>query len=718
MTGNRTSASTGVMIHEYLTSEVALVRMGSAEEKVVTLTLERMESLREILQKVKQERAKGLIIMAAGPDMFTSGADINLIRDITSAADAEKIAKLGQSIFAEIENLPFPTIAAISGPCVGGGCELALACSMRIITDQKSSTIGLPETKLGILPGFGGTQRLPRLVGLPNALDIILAGKLLKPRNAKAIGLVDEIVPWAGLKDRAETMVIDSPLPNKRRLKLVDSILTYTGFGRNFVAKKARASVMKETRGFYPAPPAALDSALLGLEKGLERGYEHEARELGRLLAGSESKNLVRLFFLTESAKNLGRSGRKAVDHVQAVVIGAGVMGAGIAGALARAEASVILKDTTQDALDKGLKQIRSGLQKSRSMTEAERSFVVNRIEFTTKDSPNTGNANFAVEAIVENLEVKQKVLSELAKSMPMDAVIATNTSSLSVSAIAKAIPQPERVIGMHFFNPVEKMPLVEIVSGELTSDKAIAVTAALTTKIGKFPVVVKDVPGFLVNRILTPYLNEAAFLLAEGYSIKDIDDAATAFGLPMGPLRLLDEIGLDIAMHVSHQMIQGYGQRMKAPEFAAELASKGRKGKKSGAGFYDFSDKGAQPCANISSLLTFEKGAAPAPKSGNREDIAERLVLALVNEAVRCLDEGVAGAPGAEAADQVDLASVMGMGFPPFRGGIIHYAETLGAKKLYDRLSDLSKKCGERFLPTQGLALRASSGGSLRAKA
>ncbi len=700
---------------EYLDSGIAVVRLGDPKERVVTLTKDRMASLSAIIKHLKNERPKGVIILGPGPEMFTAGADINMIGKVTSIEIGEGLAREGQILFDDLESLPCITVAAISGPCVGGGCELVLACDYRIISDHKNSIIGLPETKLGILPGFGGTQRLPRLIGLPKALDIILAGKTLRPKQAKAAGLVDEVIPFEALKDRATKIILNGEKRRSSNIKFLDKLLTFTGIGRSLIRYSAGKALHKQTRGFYPAPPAALNACIFGLENGMQAGLKHEARELGRMIVTPECKSLVKIFFLTEASKAVGKGARDLVKHSNVVVIGAGVMGAGIAHLFAQNDSSVILKDTTEEALSRGVKHIKDVLAKAKYLSDQERSFILNRVEITTKDSPNFSNSQFAIEAIFEDMDLKKKVLADVASKMPEDSIILTNTSSLSVTQIGAGIPNPSRVAGMHFFNPVDKMPLVEIIRSEQTTDRVVAIVAALTTKLGKYPIVVSDVPGFLVNRILTPYLNEAGFLLAEGFSIADIDKAAVRFGMPMGPLRLLDEVGLDVAAHVAEVMLKGYGERMKAPEFPKALNTLGRKGRKNNAGFYDFKDKEATPHAAIRELLKIN---TPAKTVTDLKEIEERLVMSLLNEAVLCLDEGVAGSPGNEAANQIDLGTVMGMGFPPFRGGIMHYADTLGAKSILERMERLNKSFGLRFESAPGIAKRAASGRSFHEQA
>jgi 3-hydroxyacyl-CoA dehydrogenase/enoyl-CoA hydratase/3-hydroxybutyryl-CoA epimerase len=704
-TSGATSGASRLEFHE---SGLAILYLGHSTEKVISLTVERINSIKESIQRLKQQKPPGLIIASHIKEMFTVGADINLIKGVTVAEEGERLAREGQLLFDEIESLPFPTIAAISGPCVGGGCELALSCKFRIISDDKSSSIGLPEIKLGILPGFGGTQRLPRLIGLPKALDIILAGKVLKPKQALACGLVDEITSFDNLFDRAVHIALDTTKVTKKKLKFLDKILTYNSWARNFLRGKVLKAVKKQTKGFYPAPPAALDCAVYGLQHGMAEGIKNEAKALGKLIITPESKSLVNVFFLSEASKALGKAGKKAIENLYAQVIGAGVMGAGIAVSIAKNEAPVILKDNSDEALKRGLSHIKNHLSGLKYLSPSDQSFINNRIEATTKDSPNAGNVNFLIEAVFEDLKLKTKLLSEASKVVSNECIIATNTSSLSVNEIAAGIDHPERVIGMHFFNPVEKMPLVEIIRCKSTADKTVALVAALTVKLGKFPIVVDDVPGFLVNRILTPYLNEAAFLISEGYHVSDIDKAAVEFGMPMGPIRLLDEVGLDVASHVSEIMSKAYGARMQAPTYSRMLLNMGRKGKKSGGGFYDFTEKSSVPNPTLREKLNL----AAAPKTdADLNYLRERLVLALINEAVRCLDEGVAGIPSKEAANQIDLGTVMGMGFPPFRGGLLHYANSLGTKKVYSSLLEFHKQYGERYKPSDGIKARAENG-------
>ena len=676
---------------------VATITLGSSDERAITLTPARLTSFTEALREVKASGATGLVIRAPSIDSFCVGADISLIQSVTDAERGAALAAEGQGAYDLLEDLPCVTVAAIGGPCVGGGCEMVLACDYRIITDAPSSSIGLPETKLGILPGFGGTYRMPRVVGLPKALDIILAGKTLKAQQAYKASLVDEVVSPERLFDRAEEIARGEKLPKRKKVRLMDRILSSNPLGRSLVKKQAKKALLKQTKGFYPAPARALDVTVEGLGRGRENGLAIEAKELGKLIITPESKALVHLFFLTEAAKGLGKSARREIADLHALVIGAGTMGAGIAGALAKANHQVIVKDTSDASLQRGKDHTSKELGKLRYLSSFERAAISNRIDWLQFGSPTMRRTGIVIEAVFEDMNLKKKIFADIAGRVHPDSILATNTSSLSVTEMATAIANPERFIGMHFFNPVEKMPLVEIIRGEKTSEATIAKVAALTTEIGKFPIVVRDVPGFLINRILIPYLNEAVYLLMEGHSIEEIDKAALAFGMPMGPIRLLDEVGLDVAAHVSKVMVNGYGERMAVPDFAEKLVALDRKGRKNGAGFYTYTGKESAPWNGLAHAL----GLPSKPtKLRSQQDIADRLILHLVNEAMKCLNEGVAGDDRELAKKQIDLGTVMGIGFPPFRGGVIYHAEREGLDSIRERLGALEAEFGVRYKP------------------
>lgn len=677
--------------------QVAIIQLGADDEKAVSWTPTRMASFVDALATVAGARVRGLVIKAPSLDSFCVGADISLISSVTDPKVGAQLAREGQEAFNRLEDLGIITVAAISGPCVGGGCEMALASNYRIMTHLSSSVIGLPETKLGILPGFGGTYRLPRLVGLPRALDIILAGKTLRSAQALKAGLVDEVVSPEVLLTKAIEIAAGSRTPRRRALSKMDTLLSRSSLGRALVSRNAKKSVLATTKGFYPAPLAALTTTISGLSLGRDAALAREAEALGKLIVTPESKALVNIYFLTEAAKSIGKPAKDSITHLYGMVVGAGVMGAGIASSMAKAGHGVLVRDTSEEALNRGKSHVKKGISSIKHLSSLEKGAVTSRIDWITDSSPTEARTGIVIEAVFENIELKKKILSQLAGKVAHDAVLATNTSSLSVSEIAREIPHPERVIGMHFFNPVEKMPLVEIIKGEHSSLETIQKVAALATRLDKFPIVVKDVPGFLVNRILVPYLNEALFLLAEGYSIETIDRAATDFGMPMGPIRLLDEVGLDVAVHVSEVMTAGYGDRMRPPSFSGSLLALGRKGKKTGAGFYEYEGKKSTPWSGVSAALNLPSSPTGSLTTGA---IQERLILHLVNEAMKCLQEGVAGDDLTLARKQIDLGTVMGIGFPPFRGGIMHYADSVGVKFIEDRLKELHHAFGARYAP------------------
>jgi len=676
-----------------------------------------MNSMIRALDSIANDpNIQGVVIAGAAPGSFCAGADINLIQAVTAKSEGERLAKLGQQVFAKVEALKAVTVAAIGGACAGGGCELALACNYRVLANTPDTRIGLPEVKLGIIPGFGGTQRLPRLVGVPAALDIILKGKLVSAEQAYDIGLADTLhQPLQSLGDAAslQTQLIDlaSQIALGRRKvsrktpSLQDRLLTWTGIGRAMVRKKVLPKVMRDSRGNYPALPAAIDSVLGGLEKGKDWGYQNEARMIGELVTSNESKSLVHVYQLTEECNKRWKGFRGHFDAARVAVIGAGTMGAGIAAALILADLSVTLVDPSPQARERAQKQIEGIVAKRKGAAVARN--LGSRLEISEKIDEIAG-CDVVIEAVIENLELKRKVMLDIVRLVSARAIIASNTSSLPISEFTQNLDNPQRIIGMHFFNPAEKMPLVEIVQIGQTDDRTIAMTAGLAAKLGKYPVVVHEVPGFLVNRVLSPYLLEAAYCLMEGFSITQIDSAALKFGMPMGPLRLVDEIGLDVAAKVAEIIGASYGERMQGPNPSAEMAKLGRLGKKSGLGFYRYGEQVDVADDAVRGLLKIS-----AIKSGEELNLlGERLILPMVNEAVRALDEAVAGVPGREAAEQIDLGTVMGLGFAPFRGGVIHYAETLGAKALADKLQALQQKYGQRFAPAEGILRRASGSG------
>ena len=604
---------------------------------------------------------RGVIFVSAKPAVFLAGADLKALSTADAATLAE-VVDLGQRIFSAIAALDVPTVAAIHGACLGGGLELALACDWRIVSDDKTTRLGLPETQLGILPAWGGTTRLPRLLGLRKGLELILTGKQLDGRRARKLGLADEVVPRERLEDMARQFVSKGKRPLVRHLE--NLIWPVVGM----IGALARRNLRAKTRGLYPAPEKAISVAVRGVVRSVDASLDLERAAFLELVGTDACRNLMRTFLLQERAKRFSVNAESR-EIARTAVIGAGVMGGGIAQWLASRGLPVTLEDIDRGRLAVGLERIDRLFANSverRGLTRQEAKEARDRI--VPVEGPGyLERMDLVIEAATENLEIKKKIFRGLIARTQPSAVLATNTSALPIGELAAAVGDDEahRVIGLHFFNPVHQMKLVEVVAGEKTSPETIETAVRFVRAIGKFPVVVADRPGFLVNRILMPYLIEAGQLVDSGVSAPEIDAAMLDFGMPMGPLRLLDEIGLDVAMHVARTMEEAYGERMAAPAILSRLASAGHLGKKSGCGFYAYG-KGGERAVFRGKHRTMK-----------RAEIAQRLSRLMVDEAQRCLDEGVAA-----SADDIDFAMIFGTGFAPFRGGPMAYGRTLGQGK------------------------------------
>ncbi len=683
-------------------SGIAVLRLGPSSEQVITLTERRLDSLKEVILRLqKNEDLQGLVVTGPGPGMFAAGADINLIQSIQDAEEGERAASKGRSIFGLFQELKVPVVGAIEGPCLGGGLEMALCFDLRVASDLGGTSIGLPEVKLGIVPGFGGTQRMARLLGLPKALDLILQGKALTAAKAKRVGLVDRVVPSARLMQAAqqevERLIRKQRKQPKRKLRGMDYWLSNFAPLRNFVAGKVRKKLEHGQARFYAAPKAALELCVEAFSLSQADGFAKEAKVLGQLIVSPTCKALVHLYFLTERAKRLGKS-PDAQPVAQAQVIGAGAMGAGIAGLMANRGVHTRLCDLDENSLARAKQRMQGGLNKRlrrRSIKRHEAVAAQDRLAVSA-DWSNLARRDFFLEAVVEDLSLKQKLFKQAVdKGLPDTAILATNTSSLPVDEMAEGLPNPERVVGMHFFNPPEKMPLVEVIRGKRSSDAAIATTCKLAVRLGKFPVVVKDHPGFLVNRCLAPYLNEAARMMLEGSEPEFIDKVILDFGLPMGPARLMDEVGFDVASKVSEVMSAAFPERMQPSSLFAAMVQAGHLGKKSGGGLYDAHGKKPGPGTKVLQGLRGKYMENPL----SRSEVLERLIYPMVDEAYRCLHEGLV-----DAEEDLDLGMVMGMGFPPFTGGITMYARQEGLKHILAKLEEMSQKLDSRFNPGPGL--------------
>ena len=570
---------------------VGFIVFDQHEEKANKLSTPNMLRLYELLVQVSKDSSiEALVLFSKKPTIFIAGADIAEIQRLASEPGVDEIIQKLQSIFTFLERLKIPSIAAIHGACMGGGTEMALACDYRMATDDPRTKIGLPEVMLGVLPGWGGTQRMPKLLGLEKSLDLILSGRTIDAKTAKRFGLVDKVVPKEFLEDKALAWAGELAKKKEKRDKtkpIGERMLEAVPGGKWIIFDQAKKALMSKTKGNYPAPLRALEVVKKTYGGSLDAGLKEEAKGFADLVSTPESKNLIHVYYLNESVKKDNGTDReiKTKDVKSAAVLGAGTMGGGIAQLFAAKNVHTHLKDINWDAITKGFGHAYSLFEKQvkrRKMKPSELDNAMARIQGTTHYG-GFKNLDVVVEAVVENMDLKKKVFQELEANCGPQTVLATNTSSLSVTEMGRATKNPGRVVGMHFFNPVDKMPLIEIIRGKETSDEAVATIFQFSKAIGKTPIVVGDGPGFVVNRILAPYLNEAVFLMAEGVPPKKLDAVLESFGMPMGPATLLDEIGLDVGQKVSKILYQAFGERMKPPALMDKVTEGGHYGKKTG---------------------------------------------------------------------------------------------------------------------------------------
>ncbi|MFP5519300.1 MAG: 3-hydroxyacyl-CoA dehydrogenase NAD-binding domain-containing protein [Bdellovibrionia bacterium] len=696
--------------------EIAIVEFDLAGEKVNKFSTPVMMRLKDVIAELKKSSYKAVIFKSNKPRIFIAGADIEEIKAMTTREQYAQAVQGGQDVFNELEDLPMITIAAVNGACMGGGCEFIMACDYRIASEDSSTRIGLPETQLGIIPGFGGCVRMPRIVGLQAALDIILAGKAVNAKKAQKIGLVDKVVHGNLMMDFAtkwaKELIKEGGHKRRKTFKAKGAVnVLLEGALKGIVFKKAREGVLKMTHGHYPAPLKALEV----IQKTYGSSNRSESLKIERegfcdCAPTDVSKSLIHVFYLTEMVKKqTGVTGVevKPRDVRSLGILGAGTMGGGIAYVAADKGIQVRMKDLSHEALGKGLKHASDlwvKLVKRKSIDKYQFGQKMSAVSVTT-DYSGFKSLDVVVEAIVEDMGIKQKVIGECAGQMRPDAIIATNTSSLSVTEMAKGHPRPEYFAGMHFFNPVNKMPLVEVIRGEKTSDETIATIFELSKKMGKMPVVVKDGPGFLVNRLLLPYMAEAAFLMQEGMSIEVVDKAYVKdFGMPMGPFALMDEVGLDVCIKVLKIFKKAFGDRVEMAPCMEALEKTGRLGKKNGKGFYHYSDDGKR--GEVDQSIYNALGLSQPTNPLSKQECVERGVFAMVNECSRALyDDKIVELP-----HEVDLAMIMGTGFPPFRGGLLKYADSVGAGYIVKQLAEFAQmRKAPRLKPSPVLEKMAS---------
>ncbi len=679
---------------------VGVITIDVPGEKMNTLKAEFVPQIKAVLDEARRHaQLAGLVLISGKPDNFVAGADISMIANCKSADEAEALAKQGQEIMAMIAALPFPVVAAIHGACLGGGLELALACDARICSLDDKTRLGLPEVQLGLLPGSGGTQRLPRLIGVQQALPLILTGKQLRAKQALKLGIVDEAVPQSILLETAIARVHKGKRPH-RELSRRDRLLQGP-IARQILFSMAQRQTHSKTQGNYPAADRIIEVVRIGLEQGSSAGHEAEARAFGQLAMTPESAALRSLFFASTALKKEAMADAEPRALQQIGVLGGGLMGGGIASVTAlKAGLPVRIKDINLAGVNHALQyswDLLSNKVKRRQLKAAERQQQMARISGGI-DYQGFSQRDLVIEAVFEDLALKQQMVSEIESHCQPHTIFASNTSSLPIGDIAAQAQRPENVIGLHFFSPVDKMPLVEVIPHANTSAQTLATTVDLARKQGKTAVVVADRPGFYVNRILAPYINEAMHCLLEGEPIEHIDRALVKFGFPVGPLQLLDEVGIDVGSKISPILEQAYGTRFSAPSAVSAILADDRKGRKNRKGFYLYQpSRWSRKRKTDPSIYTLLHVKPQAKQS--EAQIAERCVLMMLNEAARCLDESVI-----RNARDGDIAAVFGIGFPPFLGGPFRYMDQRGIADIVKALRSLMQQHGERFAPCDAL--------------
>jgi 3-hydroxyacyl-CoA dehydrogenase/enoyl-CoA hydratase/3-hydroxybutyryl-CoA epimerase len=700
---------------------VAILWMDDPTQPVNTLKHELVDQFESVLTEIENNGEIEILIFASGkPEGFIAGADLHMLKDVATSERAKSLSQMAQGLNNRLAHLQPRSVAAIHGACLGGGLELALAFDFRVASDDHQTRLGLPEVQLGLLPGGGGTQRLPALIGVERALDLLLTGRPLSAKRARHVGVVDELVPKDILIDAAIKLAQSRQHPPSRTLgwatsylsfkKLRELMLAGNPIGRRVVFGQARARMLSKTRGNYPAPERILEVTKIGLEQGFTAGLAAEAEAFGELVVSPESRQLVNIYFASnELKKDPGiddpQVEPRAVHKVG--VLGAGLMGAGISYVtITKAQVPVRLKDKDAAGLTGGLSYVQrllDGRVNKRAMTPLQRAQSL--AMFTgTVDYHGFANADLIIEAVFEDLALKQRMLRDVEAITRDNTVFASNTSAIPIAEIAAAGQRPQNVIGMHYFSPVEKMPLLEIVTTDITAPWVIATGVEFGKRQGKTVIVVNDGAGSYTSRILGPYVNEAIYLLTEGVAIERVDGALRDFGFPIGPMALLDEVGLDVASKVAERLSEAFGERMRPPPSIERLVQEQRLGRKNKRGMYRYGNRqrGAkQADDSVYQLL----GVAPNNPLSSSE-IAERCALQMVNEAVRCLEEGILRSPR-----DGDIGAVFGLGFPPFRGGPFRYLDQNRVKEIVSRLERLRDRHGERYSPAPLLLEKAREG-------
>jgi 3-hydroxyacyl-CoA dehydrogenase/enoyl-CoA hydratase/3-hydroxybutyryl-CoA epimerase len=692
---------------------IAIVTIDLPDEPVNKVTASLRVEFAELFGRIEGDTmVKGVVLISGKPESWIAGADIDELLSMHSVTDAESLSKGAQALLARLESLRVPVVAAIHGACLGGGLEAALACHYRVASDHPKTVLALPEVQLGLIPGAGGTQRLPRMIGLQRALDMILTGRTIRAKKAYQMGLVDEVVHPAILRevaiDRARHLA-DFSLDSRHSPKgrgATGVLLEANPIGRSIVFRKAREGVMAKTQGHYPAPLAALAAVQAGYDGSGELGYRVESRSFGELAMSDVAKELIFLFFATTALKkDPGIDGEvpEPLEIETLGVLGAGFMGAGIAAIAVQQDTPVRIKDTDLARVGKGIAAVSEILRERLKKKQMTRLQYEDRMLLAggTVDYSGFGRATLVIEAVFEDLDLKHRVLREVEPMLRDEAIYASNTSTIPISRIAEAAAGPNRVLGMHLFSPVQKRPLLVVIATGETDDDAVVTAVAYGKQLGKTVIVVNDAPGFYTTRILSAYMNEAGRLLDEGASIDAVDAALTAFGFPVGPITLLDEVGIDVGGKVGQVLSEGFGTRMMPSDSLRRVVESGRTGRKGRKGFYVYDEAGKKGEVDPSVYEVLPGGTQR--RDIPADEIQHRCVLAMVNEAALCLDEGVL-----RSSRDGDVGAVFGLGFPPFRGGPFRYVDAQSAARVVDDLHQLNERFPGRFAPAAVLVQHA----------
>ena len=672
-----------------INQNIATLTFDLQNEKINKLSFEILKEFKEILNTIENDSSiKALVIDSAKKNIFIAGADIKEIEKLKDEKEVYEALMEVHEIFNKLENLQIPTIAYINGACMGGGLELALACKYRVLSTNEKTKLAFPEIKLGIFPGFAGTIRAPKLIGLINALDLILSGKTIDAKKAYKIGLADTIFDDAQKEFMLEGFVKKAIYGTIKR-KSNFNFLNYAPLNEIVFSKALKGLEAKVNKDFK-APYKALEVIKATINKELDDAIKIEAREFAKLAVSKESKNMIKLFFLFEK---LNKNYTKTSNPISnAIVLGNGVMGKGIIWLFSKYldDVRIKIRDISQaNEIIKDVSKIYDYLVKTRKMTKNQAEFKLNKISYT-QDFIGFKNFDFIIEAIVEDENIKKQTYKEIENVANENTIIATNTSSISIEKLSSEVKNKENFLGVHFFNPVNLMPLVEVIPNSNTSKETINKVFELLISCGKTPILVGDCAGFIVNRILLPYMNEAAFILQQGSKIEKIDNIIKDFGMPMGPFTLADTVGVDIGYKVATILNESYGSRMPIASIIEKMYNAKLLGKKTKAGFYEYAGRDAYPNSHVTSMLENNN------KIIEDDEIVQRCIYIMINEASRCLEENIV-----TDASIIDFAMISGTGFPAYKGGLLSYANEIGLKNILESLRKFEKEFGSRFTPS-----------------